>query len=178
MTNEQKTKLAKLYFEIGETHGRTISKDTLITLVNSFSDLDFTQVYSAMQDWLMNGTHFPVPANIRQKVIPQMDDKDHALDCVNRIIAAVSRFGYTNSESAKEFIGSLGWETVQRFGGWKSLCENLTGQNEGILRAQLRELAIVVSKKSKRGELELVPSLPTPEAKEISGLITATMKDF
>jgi hypothetical protein len=178
MTSEQKTILGKLYFEIGELHGRTISKDTLITMVNSFNDLNFGQVHSVMQGWLMNGTHFPLPAHIRQKVVPQMDDKDNAIDAVNRIIAAVSRFGWTNSQSAKEFMGELAWETCTRFGGWKSLCETLCGENEGILRAQLRELAGVVAKKSMRGELNLVPSLPTPETNHVKNLINTTIKSL
>lgn len=176
MTSEEKNLLAKTYFEIGELHGRTISKDTLITLVNSFQDLPFRSVFNALNEWMMNGTHFPLPAHIRQKIVPVIDDKDNALDAVNRVISAVSKYGYTNPLSAREFIGELGWETVTRFGGWKGLCEHLNGENEGVLRAQLRELALVVSKKAKRDELDLAPALPSPAVNDVAALIGSTMK--
>lgn len=160
MNSEQKNKIAKLYFEIGELHGRTLSKDTLITLTNSFSDLPFDAVFKEMGNWFLNGTHFPLPAHIRAKLSPTITDKDEAIDAVNRIIAAVSLYGYPNLEQAKNYIGELGWEVVKRFGGWTRLCETLDSENEGMIRAQMRELAQVVFKKSLVGDLNTAPALP------------------
>lgn len=160
MNAEQKNKLAKIYFEIGEIHGRTISKDTLITLVNTFQDLNYDLVYKEMNLWLVSGTHFPLPAHIREKILPKLNEKDNAIDAVNTLIGCVSKFGYTNPNGAEKAMGELAWETTKRFGGWNKLCETLCIENEGMIRAQLRELAQVVSKKSMRGELDETQSLP------------------
>jgi hypothetical protein len=162
MLPEEKNKIADLYFQIGEIHGRVLSKQTLISLVNSLDDLIFQDLYKTMQDWLKNGTHFPLPAHIRQKINPTINERDDSIDAVNRIISAVSKFGRNNNDRAREWIGELGWETCKRFGGWEILCEVLNFDNEGTIRAQLRELAQVVLKKSIRGELETRPTLPKP----------------
>lgn len=162
MTTQQKNALAKIYFEIGELHGRTLSKETLITLVDSFADLNFDLVFKTMNEWLLNGLHFPLPAHIRQKIKPIIEDKDEVQESVNRILTAVSKFGYTNQEHAREYIGSLGWQIISGTGGWKNLCETLTNENLGIYRAQLRDYGHTVYKMSKTGNLNNAPELPQP----------------
>ncbi|WP_289460478.1 hypothetical protein, partial [Klebsiella pneumoniae] len=47
-----------------------------------------------------------------------------AQEVSGRIREAISKFGYANQQDAREYIGSLGWKVVERFGGWIYLCEN------------------------------------------------------
>jgi len=161
MTSEQKNSIAKLYFEIGELHGRVLSKDTLITLVNSFDDLNFEVVFKTMKDWLLNGTHFPLPAHIRQKILPSKNESDDISEAVNRSLAAVSKFGYCNSEQAKIYIGALGWQIIQGMGGWVHLCETLGIETPiGVMRKQMLDYGETVWKRVKRGEHNTPPELP------------------
>lgn len=154
--------------------GKELNETALNAYANALSDLDQGSVISALNDWLKTGRGFPYPADIRAKVMPEIDPKENAIDAVSRIITAIGKFGHNNTSQAKVFIGELGWHTVERFGGWLHLCESVNSENEGIFRAQLRELAIVVSKKSMRGELDLAPSLPDKSG--IQNLISQTMK--
>lgn len=170
----------KLVFALGEYYSKQLTETQLRMYAEDLSAYAVNDISEAIKKYRCNPANefFPLPAKLITLIKPHMDDKDNAIDAVNRIIAAVSRFGWTNSQSAKEFMGELAWETCNRFGGWKSLCETLCGENEGILRAQLRELAGVVAKKSMRGELNLVPSLPTPETNQVKNLISTTIKSL
>lgn len=174
MTQEQKAELAMIYGMQAELNGRTLSQSAMIMLVNSLEDLDFFAVKKVLSDWMRFENRFPMPADIRAKIMPELSTKDNAIDAVNAAIACVSKFGYTNAEAAKNKMGDLAWEAVQRFGGWKQLCETLSFDNEGIIRAQLRELTEVVFKKSQRGELNQSPKLP--ENNLIKNLVNNSLK--
>jgi len=154
--------------------GKELNEMALNAFIEALSDLEPSAVLASLQDWLRTGKGFPYPADIRAKVMPDLDPKDNAIDAVNRIITAIGRFGYTNPKQARDFIGELGWETVERFGGWLHLCENVNSENEGMFRAQLRELAVVVSKKSMRGELDKSPALP--DRTNVQQIISGAMK--
>jgi hypothetical protein len=156
-----KNEIATTWIQIAIMTGRTINQTTMELMLEAVADLPQENVLMALKNWAKNESTFPLPASIRQKIVPVIDDKEIAIDAVNRIIAAVSKYGWTNKHLAKDYIGELGWETTERFGGWVHLCENLNQNNEGMLRAQLRELAVVVNKKSMLGELDERPKLKT-----------------
>lgn len=170
MNNE----IAKKWIQLGIMYGRQLDEGTILMMLEAISDLPCDLVLSAMKKWAASETKFPMPADIRAKILPELSTKDNAIDAVNAAIACVSKFGYTNAEAAKNKMGDLAWEAVQRFGGWKQLCETLSFENEGIIRAQLRELTEVVFKKSQRGELDQAPKLP--ENNLIKNLVNNSLK--
>jgi hypothetical protein len=49
--------------------------------------------------------------------------EERALDIATRIEGAIRRLGHGNPEKAKEAIGPVGWEVVNRLGGWISVCD-------------------------------------------------------
>jgi hypothetical protein len=155
-----RNQIAKMWVQIGMMTGKRLDREIMEMMLEAVADLPEELVLNALKTWAMTETTFPMPANIRAKINPTMSEKDVAIDAVNTAIACVSRFGYTNPQLASERMGELAWATVQRFGGWGHLCETLTNENEGMIRAQLRELAQVVFKKSQRGELDARPKLP------------------
>lgn len=83
------------------------------------------------------------PKNI-QRVIDfvkkPISTEDQSLDDVTKICDAVSKFGWTGFNEAKNYIGIRGWEVVRRIGGWQYLCQEL-GVNISIttFQAQARE---------------------------------------
>lgn len=87
---------------------------------------------------------------------------DQAREAASRIVDSVSKFGHSNFEGAKTYIGELGWAVVTRQGGWASICEMLTYDNMGMLQAQWRELAQVLQRKALAGTLDEPPGLPEP----------------
>lgn len=106
---------------------------------------------------------FPSIAEILEGIgLKKVEAKDEAREASTRIVDAVSRFGHTNHDLAKKYIGELGWLVVQRQGGWVSLCDLLTYDNMPTLQAQWRELAVVLQGKALAGTLDQPPGLPEP----------------
>lgn len=89
----------------------------------------------------------------------EKDDED-AIDATTRIFGAVPKYGYTRADKARQVIGELGWECVDRNGGWQLLCETLTLDNMGTLKAQYRETCKAIISRRKRGVDDVPPTLP------------------
>lgn len=140
--------------------GKELNQTALQAYCEALSDLPKGQVLLALKNWLRTESGFPFPAQIREKLKPEINLKDDAEDVANIIIAQVGHCGYTNAGRAKEKIGELGWEVITRMGGWKHLCETLNLQNETQFRAQIRNYTETVAKKSIRGELHQTTELP------------------
>jgi len=89
-----------------------------------------------------NSAKMPMPGYFIQKVRPSLvvDDRAEGLKLANRIVEAITKFGWNNGEQAKEFLGDLCWRVVQSHGGWMTLCENHTAHNAPIMQAQWRDL--------------------------------------
>ena len=154
--------------------GRDVNQMILDGYMRAVSDLDQGLVLKSLRDWTKTGKGFPQPADIRARVMPEIDGRDEGLEVSNLIIKCVCRFGYTNPKAAQEAMGDLAWEVVKSIGGWKHICETLDFNNETIFRAQVRDTAQALSKRAKRGELNQTPELPKSNA--VSDLISNTMK--
>ena len=102
---------------------------------------------------------FPKPAELIAILKPMETEEDLARDAAARVMGSVSRFGYTNPEEARQYIGELGWEAVLRmFGSWQNLCQNLMPKEVPSIQAQLRDLCKSILKaktvSSARSEIE------------------------
>jgi hypothetical protein len=154
--------------------GKELTEIALNAFMKALSDLDQDAVIVALEGWLRTGKGFPYPADIREKISPELTGDDDAQYVSNMIINAVGKDGYTNQERAKGRIGELGWAVVEASGGWKHLCETLNQANETTVKAQLRELCKTVYKRAKSGYLDQKPALPSPTG--VTKLIQQTMK--
>ena len=158
-----KKEIMKIVFALGEYYSKQLTESQIAMFSEDLSKISLSDLVAAINKYksIPENVNFPLPAKIISMVNPTIDDKETAIDAVNLIISAVSRFGHNNKKAAKQFMGELAFETVERFGGWQHLCENLNQSNEGTFRAQLRELAVVVNKKSMLNELDEKPKLKT-----------------
>ncbi len=80
----------------------------------------------------------PMPADVRAKIKPGFSSpRALATETVGKIIAAVTKYGYTNQDQAKEYIGTLGWEIIKMQGGWPEVCRRLGDELPvGVAQAQ------------------------------------------
>lgn len=178
MTPEEKAQLAKILPVRAELAGKTFSTPAIIQMVEDMSDLNFFEVMSVLKNWGRTEKTFPYPSDIREKVLPEINADDDAVDCANLIISAIGSCGYTNPGRAREKIGELGWAVVDRMGGWKHLCETLSLENETTYRAQIRSYVLTVRKRALRDELDEVPALPTSRSQEVKNIVTFAMKSL
>jgi hypothetical protein len=171
MTLEERKHLKKLIAATAMYFGQTIEDLVLEMYCDDLNDLNFSDVcagYKAARLDTKTRT-LPLPSKIREIVKPaqKLDDESAGLDVASRIIAAVSKFGWTNETEALESIGEIGRFIVAREGGWRNVCENLTTENLGITRAQWRDMAVASIERSRAGVLNTPPSFE--EKKEITG---------
>lgn len=167
MTEQEQASVAKMVSTVAKIYGHTLDNDVLAINVRILNKYPFAAVMGALQqvaeDPRVNKSNLlPIAHHVRQRLEPKLDDRDEAMEAASRAIAALSKFGYTNPDRAKEFIGELGWEAIRLMGGWTRLCETTTPDQNEILRAQLRDLCVSVSKKSRAGLSDTPPQLPTP----------------
>lgn len=102
----------------------------------------------------------PLPADIREACAPGAVT-GRAQDIAGRIGEAISRFGYTHPQAAREYIGTVGWAVCERMGGWTHICNTLTADRMGTFHAQCREMARSLLDID---EAALLPELPTLES--------------
>lgn len=144
MTADQIKSLKQMISIMSMYYGRKLDDPVITMYASDLEDLDFASVNEAMSKYRKdpkNRTMF-VPAQIRQMVLPEdyITPEIQAREIAARICAAVPKYGYCNGPEARAFIGDIGWEVVQRQGGWSYICENLgVNINPSAFQAQLRD---------------------------------------
>lgn len=116
---------------------------------------------------------FPSISEIAGIIEPSTDPELEAIEAANRIVEAITRYGYTNPERAKEFIGELGWRVVTREGGWENICRSVQSYDAlSTHKAQWRQLAKATLLRGGSGS-DSAPALPAPKSKK-TGLTAVT----
>lgn len=125
-------------------YGRTLSPQVLAMYVEDLEDFPPADVIAAYKAWRRNpkNTQFPLPAQIRGIIQPEVDPDSAAREIASRIVGAISKCGWSNPTGAREYMGEVGWEIVRRFGGWTYVCENHgVSLQPAAFMAQARDLA-------------------------------------
>lgn len=108
------------------------------------SEFDYQRVKQAFVVWRKNPKNrtAPLPSQIINLLTPEpIDDDSMAREICARILEAVSRFGYSNFQDAKAFVGETGWSVVRSYGGWETFCQGLGIHfSTDAFNAQAREL--------------------------------------
>ena len=153
-----KNKILKLIYVLAELCEKDISDDLALMYYKALESYPETNVTKVLTHMVAKRTRFPALAEIIELLDPKPDQKDDAAEAANLIWSAISKFGSPNSKQARDFMGSLAWEVVERMGGWTNLCQ-LSLSDRGTFVAQARELATAVHKKSSLGILHKRPML-------------------
>lgn len=142
----------------------TLTPEVLALYDRNLSALGYDRVVAALDEVITrrrSRDSFPSIRDIREIIQPDADPESEALEAVGRIVHAISRVGPYRTKEAREYIGELGWAVVQRDGGWEQVCNVLTDENIGTMKAQWRQMAMAQYKRAKAG-LSAAPSLPDP----------------
>ena len=188
MTPEQLIQVKEKLFLTCLAMGKELPQPVVTMFGEDLKDLPFDATMMAIDSYRRDGKNrqAPMPGQIRDMVLPKVEDKDQARDCAALILKAISRRGYywaggsmmdgvcrfegnsgvfheTFETACKEFCGDLAWEVIQRFGGWQRLCEVANDSQDTTLMAQLRDLADSLQKKARAGSLDQPPGLPASQ---------------
>lgn len=167
MNLQEKQQLKAILVATALYYGQEIADSALALFVEDLEDLPFPQIVQALKEIRRDPktTRLPLPAVIRAKLNPEVDERSQAVMVSNSIWDAVGKFGWPNPDRAKAFLGELAWTTVERGGGWLNICQDANQSEPSIMKAQIRDLAVAVIQSAKSGQLHRLPELPKPENK-------------
>ena len=157
-----RSEIMKLIFALGEYYDKKLTPEQLEMYSQDLSSLSPDELRQAIMKYRGDGKNerFPLPAKLIEMVRPKSNELDEGRDVASRVIAAVGKFGSYNSEGARAYAGEVGWEIVQRFGGWRALCQDLTSENQNMMFAQMRDLAMTLVKRSREGTIATPVEFP------------------
>ena len=135
--------------QLGIIFSKQVNELMIKLYESALEDLGDREIEIALVEWLKTKNRFPTPADVRDVSRPEMTDKNIGIEISSRIIQAISKFGSHQSSNAKYFLGELGWQVVERQGGWQNLCSEVNEKNRSIVQAQMRDLAETLSIRNK-----------------------------
>lgn len=149
MTQDEALKLRALWAMYAGYFRQQIADEVLIMYADDLADLNFVDVKNALDSYRKNPKNrmLPMPSQIREVIQPVVDHESAAKEIAARITHAITKYGWSSGDKAKEYIGPIGWGIVNKQGGWMHLCENhgLT-INPTSFQAQARDLAVAALK--------------------------------
>lgn len=156
------TVAAYYQYDLNETQLKLFAEDTAGISVENLRDaFDRYREQDRYQ-------RFPFPPALIRIAMPQDTPIDNARLASIEIWNAIGRYGWNNPDQARVSMGSLAWLVVERSGGWRRLCEESGHSDAGIMRAQLRDIAESLHRKSERGELHRKADLPDGRVAKIA----------
>jgi len=172
MNISERNEIALILTNLAEYFGRNISRAVVMMMVDDLEVYPMEQIQAAIKKYRQNPKNraFPLPAQLIDTMSPELNSKNEAVESAAQVIQAVSKFGWSNPEMAKEYLGQLAWRIVERFGGWRYVCENLgVSISVGTFQAQARDLAIATIERSEMGLDNMSPQIK--QSKEVLSLV-------
>lgn len=152
--DSQKLFYAKLTGLAAMVANFTLIEETIELYDQHLGQLGYERVCKALDRIIVDRNSrdpFPSIKEIRMVIDPELDPDQEAMIVASRIAGAVARIGPYQSDMARHMIGEVGWKIVQCEGGWEEVCQTLTYQNQGTLKAQWRNLAKTFLSRAEHG---------------------------
>lgn len=161
MTPSELVTLKKFLLANAMYFGQEIKDTVLQMYAEDLEDLPLDGVVQAIKALRRDPKTFrvPLPAQIRARLCPPVTDEHEAVEASARIWGAIATFGWPNPDGARDHIGPLGWQVVERMGGWRSICDESNDAGPSM-RAQMRELAKSIIARTAAGIADVPPGLP------------------
>jgi hypothetical protein len=162
MTDADKQKLKRNWTILAAYFQKEIPDIVLNLYVEDMAGYKIEDILRAMTECrLEKGRRtMPLPADIIEKINPEVSDSSNANQAASLIRSAISKFGPMDTDRAKAYCGELAWSVVDKMGGWSYLCTTLTNDDMNTFYAQARELAKSQIELAKAGRLGTPPQLP------------------
>lgn len=144
MEHAQLQQVKAEYIGLAEYFMRPIPDRTLLAYADDLNDLRYEDVVGAMRNLRRQPGRrtLPLPGDIRALCENGGGDiTARANDIAGRITYCMRRYGYTNPVPARQAIGEIGWQVVERRGGWTHICQTQSADQIGTFTAQCRDMA-------------------------------------
>ena len=176
MNSVERSNLAKIITATAMYFQRQITTEVVSMMVSDLEDLPFEKVARAYETIRRDPKTqaFPIPAKIRGLIKPTPDPEAEGREIVDRVVIAITKFGYSQFQAAMAFIGPIGKRIVNAHGGWTALCESNFIHNPAMI-AQARSRATDMIKygdsfRSESTQIEAPQETPQLESKKFEAL--------
>lgn len=172
---KEETKLTSIHKLVTENltfYDAPINEIKIKMFAQELFDLDLQDLHRVFAEFRQEKGRktMPMPSDVRDKINPVENDQTLALEAAARIASGISKFGYTQPEDAKNYIGPVGWMVVEKLGGWSLICQTQRTDDMKIFYAQCRDLAKAQIELARAGRLHIPPQLPgRVQRKELAG---------
>lgn len=170
-------------------YGRVLKPEVLVMMANDLRDLDLCEIKKAFEVYRINSKNlrFPLPAEIREIILPQVNTKNAAETLASKIISAIKKHDvYWQMELKEKFdetileaFGIPGSSVIQRRGGWSVFCNEFWASDADTFRAQLRDeceanikYPIDILERAALGKSSFPDLLRISEAKDLNKLLS------
>lgn len=100
----------------------------------------------------------------------QLAGEEESQRAVDLIAEAIIRYGYTNPDRAKAYIGEFGWKLVSEIGGWTNICSIESMRDLDFAKTSWLKTAKILHKRAALGIIDKKPELPKPSNQIAPGL--------
>jgi hypothetical protein len=196
MNQEIRKKIAYELDSMGVYYSKQLNPQALSMMVSDLEDLPIELILMALKKYRQNPKNrtFPLPAQIREIINPQTDDRAVAIELSRKILTAIGRHGwawqhgyfengkpYFEDDKKNRFehfheavvseLGELGWQIIQSRGGWQALTSSANEEDEGIYFAQLRD-QVESTLKNLRAGIDIAKfALPDPKRDAVRAIL-------
>jgi hypothetical protein len=153
-----KNKIVETLFILADVFEKKISEEMAQIYFRALVKYPEDEVCRVLEKCATNCKSFPLLVDILSMLNPALEPRDEGVETANMIWKCIGKFGYTNPEAAKKYMGTLAWETVQHLGGWQDVCK-INNDDRNHFIPQVRDLVIALNKRAKiRCEFGSLPS--------------------
>lgn len=196
MNAENRKKIAYELEAMSVYYSKQLNPHALSMMVSDLEDLPPELVLLAIKKYRQDPRNktFPLPAQIREVILPKTDDRSVSIELSRKILKALNKHGwcwsngyfengkpYFEDDKGNKFdnfkdavvseLGELGWHVIESRGGWSNLSKMANEQDEGIYNAQLRDQIESIIRNKKAGiDVSRMP-LPSPEIESVAALL-------
>ena len=124
MNAQQKLDIKKRIVNAATYYNKPMNTEIVEMYMNVLQGFDYGEVCDAINRYAMKGKFMFTVADLVAIMRPEPDEDAIAREVASKITKAITKFGWSNSSDAREFIGELGWKVVERKGGWNYICQN------------------------------------------------------
>ena len=118
-----KEKIAAILTRLADYYGRTLTPGQLDDYSEDLLDLEPDQIVQAIKIYKRDpkSERFPLPAALRAIIIKPVNSDQAAIDNMEKIWAAIGKFGWPNEANAKNYLGEYLSSFIDHYGGWVNL---------------------------------------------------------
>lgn len=197
MNTENRKKIAYELEAMSVYYSKQLNPHALSMMVSDLEDLPPELVLLAIKKYRQDPRNktFPLPAQIREVLLPKTDDRALSIELSRKILRALTKHGwcwshgyfengkpYFEDDKGNKFdnfkdaviseLGELGWQLIESRGGWQNLSKMANEQEEGIYAAQLRDQIEAILKNKRAGVDISKIAIPSPETDSVKALIS------